>query len=236
MPDSPPPPAILSTSPRRPSLAGRAQVPPPIFVRKATEPDVKYLQSRDSGVDITIEASEASEASDGVPELTEVLRSPSRAFMLNVDRPLSGAELSPDSPGRPVSPAWQSMEVATPDSPSASPVRPADRPLSWRMSMDRPASWRNSLEVPIAASPVSPAFDQRTSHHRTHSRNLSTYYPHPGMPARPSSPAPEAGESIIPDESARYGSTADYRPDGDQPIPRGKRRGHHVSYPFLVLS
>lgn len=231
MPDTPPSsapslPEIRTPSPRRPSLAGRAQISPPIFIRKATEPNVKKLDEHDSGVEIAIEASEAS---DGVSELTEVVRSPSRAFMLNVDRPPSIHE-APGSPARPLSPAWPSMDVPTPESPYASPSRPSDRPLSWRNSMERPQSWRNSLEVPVMGSS---SFDQRGSHH--HSRNLSAYYPHPGMPARPSSPTPEAGDSMIPDESAHYGSSADHRV-GEEPIPRGKRRGHHVGLCALFLA
>lgn len=231
MPDTPPSatpslPEIHTPSPRRPSLAGRANVPPPIFIRKATEPNVKKLDTHDSGVDIAIEASEAT---DGVPELMEVVRSPSRAFMLNVDRPdrpPSGDFSS--SPGRPISPAWPSMEISTPESPYTSPSRPSDRPLSWRNSMDRPQSWRDSLELPQMGSPAS-SFDQRG---RYHSRNLSAYFPHPGMPARPSSPAPEAGDSMIPDGNAHYGSAADHhqRPASSvEAVPRGKRRGHHVS-------
>lgn len=190
--------------------------PPPILIEGSSPPPVPSLVVHESKND-----AEAEVADDGaVP----------RGLGLERSSTPTNDETTPGSP-------WRPLDLH--QSPVMSPTR------RQQSTGSRPPSWhRASLEVPSLwippALPTSPERGANRFEH--HARNLSIYYPQPDGPRAPPSPTLEVpGDSLIPaGDRKAYGGPADWqfgspRPEGtaddlESPdIPRGKRRGHHVS-------
>lgn len=208
--------------------------PPPILVRTATD-----VSSTGIRIDSEEDKAEAREAADTVPDLTDLPPTPNKRHSLNLsDRPLTPT--GPDGRRSPLSPSWAPLETSPRSEMRDFGSSPRGRPPSWH---------RTSLEVPSFYIPPSPSESkparsfEPTPHHGLHARNLSAYFPHPGMPARVPSPTPvsPAGDSVIPDaDKSAFGAGGDYSPqspaeESTERARAGKRRGHHVS-PFIFGS
>lgn len=216
--------AVNATGNRRTTLAGdRAAAPPPILVRRPTElpnradPGPSYTATpsrRGSGLNILgipdPTGSIEKEAADTVPPLVPTpspRRSAFRSALNNAD-------------GAPPSPAWPSLDQSSP------------RPYS--------------LEVPTVGSPLTGRHFDPTPQHGLHARNLSLYFPQPGQSSKgtPGSPLFASPEEI--QHSVMAGTEGDRSVFGGSgnwsfgksveaktPETRGKRRGHHVSKPYM---
>lgn len=200
------------STPMRAPIPRRASrpPPPPIFVRSATDRgDLPQVEIVDD------DKNDAEEEADGVGELP-MTPNRSNRMSLTFDRPSSPRD-------RPNSPSWAPM-----DTPSDTPLRSQRSP--------RPNSWhRNSLEVPSFYKPPSPSPSHESfenGHQHVHARNLSIYFPQPGVPLPPRSPSNDAGESVIPEaNNSAFGGAADWgAQEMGSPDTRSKRRGHHVRY------
>ncbi|BEJ11492.1 hypothetical protein CspHIS471_0109140 [Cutaneotrichosporon sp. HIS471] len=206
--------------------------PPPIFVRTTTDSETKKVL-----VDHEEDAADAQEAEDTVPDLNDLVATPNKRQSLIFESPSTPTRM--DGRRSPASPSWAPLEISPPTQMREFGASPRARPPTWH-HMDRPGSWhRNSLEVPAFYMPPSPSEKptrsfEPTPQHGLHTRNLSAYFPHPGMPARAPSPTPAqpAGDSVIPDaDKSAFGASADYTaPPAEESAERprtSKRRGHH---------
>lgn len=224
--------AIHAPKPRRMSRAP----PPHILIRTATDAGPPAVE-----IDNEEAQAEETEAGDTVPDLTDIPATPNKRHSLNLsgDRPITPTGV--DGRRSPMSPSWAPLEASPRVEMREFGTSPRPRPPSWH---------RGSLEVPSFYMPPSPSESkparsfEPTPQHGLHSRNLSAYFPHPGMPARVPSPTPvaPAGDSVIPDaDKSSYGAGADYAAQSpaeeSTERPRaGKRRGHHVSRCFPARS
>jgi hypothetical protein len=148
-----------------------------------------------------------------------------------------GASLAALMGERPTTPTRESGRPSSPSSPW-SPLEAATSPARRTQPLARPPSWhRNSLEVPSFVG-AEPRRFEPTPTHGLHARNLSTYFPHPGVPLPPASPTLEGAEQVIPqgDRTAfggpqdwQFGESPTGEMEGGEQMRRGKRRGHHVS-------
>ncbi|CAK9785843.1 hypothetical protein CC85DRAFT_287658 [Cutaneotrichosporon oleaginosum] len=227
-----PPPSVTTIHAPLPRRMSKPP-PPPIFVRTATD-----AGARPDLFDQEDDRAEAQEAEDTVPDLNDLPPTPNKRHSLNFDHPVTPTRM--DGQRSPASPSWAPLEMSPQAQLREFGASPRARPPTWH-HMDRPASWhRNSLEVPafyVAPSPQEKptrAFEP-TPQHGLHARNLSAYFPHPGVPARAPSPTPAqpAGDSVIPDaDKSAFGAGADYAapPPVEEATERprtSKRRGHH---------
>ncbi|GMK54893.1 hypothetical protein CspeluHIS016_0114790 [Cutaneotrichosporon spelunceum] len=213
--------------------------PPPIFVGTTAEAQAMKLL-----VDHEEDAADAQEAEDKVPDLNDLVPTPNKRHSLVFEAPVTPTRI--DGQRSPASPSWAPLEGSPQNQMREFGASPRARPPTWHHK-DRPGSWhRNSLEVPAFYMPPSPSDNstrtpdktmrvfEPTPQHGLHARNLSAYFPHPGMPARAPSPTPvqPAGDSVIPDaDKSAFGAGADYSaPPAEESTERprtSKRRGHH---------